>query len=47
MDLFGFCCVSSLGVLLNDFSPVTQFTIFLVAICCDMEFMCFSVKLEA
>lgn len=41
MDLFGCCLCSLVGVPLNDFSFVTQFTIFLEAICCDMELMCF------
>lgn len=40
MNLFRCCLCSLVGVPLNDFSSVTQFTIFLEAICCDLGLMC-------
>lgn len=43
----GAALCSVVGVPLNDFSSVTQFTIIVEAICCAMEFMCFFVKLKA
>lgn len=46
MDLFGCCLVFLVGVPLNGFSSVTQFTIFLKAIYCDMEFLCLFVMLK-